>query len=142
MFLLVRTDGSVEPLPGVASIENDGKELLCRDGTGTIVHRYTPREVLLYGEEVRILPLLEEHRDPEARVQKLILDGSQQSCAALSCGDTAAVSFRFESPQGELKLGLCQGHQSLIDEQARTIVLNELDLHRLTVFQGSPSNSA
>ena len=58
MFLLVRTDGSVEPLPGITAIENDGKQLLCLDNSGTIIHRYTGQEVLLYGEEARILPLL------------------------------------------------------------------------------------
>ena len=115
MFLLVRTDGSVEPLPGITAIENDGKQLLCLDNSGTIIHRYTGQEVRKPGYCL----YLEEYRVHEARVQKLILGGSQESCAALNCGGTAAVSFQFESTQGELKLGLCQKHQTLIDEQSR-----------------------
>src|SRR5688500_633301 len=80
VFLLVRADGTVESLPGVFAIENDGTGLFCLDAMGAIVGRYTPQEVLLYGDDSRILPLLAEYADSGSRTQKLTLDGHAEPC--------------------------------------------------------------
>ena len=137
MFLLVRTDGSVEPLPGVASIENDGKEVLCLDGTGAIVHRYVPQEVMLYGQEAKILPLLREMPARSTSVEKLLCNGDSEPCCARLCQSESAIVFVFEGTEGGLRLGLCESHQALVNEQTRKVMLDGLDLHRVTIQTAS-----
>ena len=133
MFLLVLTDGSVRALPDVAEVRNEGNELLCFDDAGAIVERYSAREVLLYGDEARITPLVAETRTGQAVVQKMSVDGTEEACCAVGCAATAAVVFRFESPQGGMKLGLCRAHECLIDDEAKKVALNKLDLRRVNI---------
>jgi len=138
MFLLIRTDGSVEPLSDVTRIENEGNGLICLDGAGAIVRRYAPQQVLLYGEEAKMLPLLAEDRAATAKVQRVTADGSQAPCCAVGCDDTEAVTFMFDGARGGVKLGLCGAHECLIDVQGKTIALDELDLHRLVISEAEP----
>ena len=133
MFLLVLADGRVRALPGVAEVRNEGNELLCFDDEGAIVERYTAQEVLLYGDEARIAPLVAETRTGQAAVQKTSADGTEEPCCAIGCAANAAVLFTFESPQGGMKLGLCRAHECLIDDEAKKVVLNKLDLRRVTI---------
>jgi hypothetical protein len=137
MFLLVLADGSARALPGVAEVRNEGNELLCFDDEGAIVERYTAQEVLLYGDEARIMPLIAETRAGQALVQKMSVDGSEEACCAVGCAATAAVLFTFESQQGGMKLGLCRAHECLIDDEAKKIVLNKLDLRRITISKAA-----
>jgi hypothetical protein len=133
MFLLVLADGSARALPRVAEVRNEGNELLCFDDTGAIVERYTAQDVLIYGDEAKIAPLIAESRTGQAVVQKMSADGAGDQCCAADCATTAAVVFTFESTRGGLKLGLCRTHEDLVDDEARKIVLNKLDLRRVTI---------
>ena len=139
MFLLVLADGSVQALPGIAEVRNEGNELLCFDDAGALVERYTAQEVLLYGDEARITPLIAETRAGQAAVQKMNVDGSQEPCCAVGCCAAAAVTFTFEGTQGGMKLGLCHAHEGLIDDDAKKIVLNRLDLRRVTLTEAKPA---
>ena len=136
MFLLVRSDGSIETLPGVAAVENDGQALLCLDEAGEIIARYNAREVLLYGQDRRILPLMDEYWDSESAVRQL--DGRSMSCSASACNDTATVSFRFAGSHGEMNFGLCETHESLVNENAKTIAFDELDMRRMSISRADP----
>ena len=138
MFLLVRADGSVQGLPGIAAIRNEGNELLCFDNAGAVAERYSAQEVLLYGDEARITPLIAETRAGPVAVQKMQVDGSEEPCCATGCIATATVIFTFDSAQGCMTLGLCRAHQDLIDDDAKKIVLNRLDLRRVTIAAAEP----
>jgi hypothetical protein len=142
MFLLVRADGSIQALPGVAEIRNVDNELLCFDYAGAIVERYSAQEVLLYGDEDRITPLIAETNGDRPVVQKISVDGSEETCCAVSCSDTASVVFRFDSKQGGMKVGLCGAHEGLIDDQAKKIVLSKLDLRRVILSEGEAGTPA
>ncbi len=138
MFLLVRADGTIEPLPGVFAIENDGTGLFCLDAMGAIVGRYTPQEVLLYGDDSRIPPLLAEYADSGSRTQKLTLDGHAEPCCAVACDNPAALAFIFKGPGVGMKISLCRAHEGLIDDRAKSVVLDDLDLRRLTISRAEP----
>ena len=138
MFLLVRADGSAQALPGVAEIRNEGNKLLCFDDAGAMVERYSAPEVILYGDEERIAPLIAETHAAQATVQKMSVDGSREPCCAVGCDDIEAVTFMFDGARGGVKLGLCGAHECLIDERAKTIALDELDLHRLVISEAEP----
>jgi len=135
MFLLVRADGSVRALPGVAEIRNESNELLCFDDAGAMVERYTAPEVILYGDEEKIAPLIAETHAAQTTVEKMSVDGSKEPCCAVGCSSTAAVVYTFDGTQGGLKVGLCCAHESLIDDEAKKIVLNKLDLSRVIISE-------
>ena len=62
MFLVVRSDGSIERLPGVAKIVNEDHTLSCYDEDGALLTSYIDREVMVYGQDRTVEPLIEAFR--------------------------------------------------------------------------------
>ena len=132
MFVLVLANGSARHLPGVAKIKHENGVMLCLDEEGGIVDRYKPQEVMVYGDESSIDALMSDFSAAPTIVEKRVA-ANGLDCAARGCELPATLILDFDSALGRLTVGLCEAHQPLIDQGAKRIALDRLDLRRLAI---------